>query len=151
MGFGPGWVDSLMKCVSTISYSMVFNGHIGGLRQSDPLSPFLFLICEEGFSILMRLAMRGNTLRGVKASKSDPQWILLEYENCSSQCVNYNKSTIFFSTNTQEGDKTIISRVLGVRTSNNTERYLGLPNMVGRRKKMSFQILKNRIKQRIDS
>ncbi|KAA3488484.1 reverse transcriptase [Gossypium australe] len=161
MGFNLGWVEYLMKCVSTVSYSVVFNGHIGdnfqpirGLRQGDPLSLFLFLIYGEGLSSLMRIAIQGNILRGVKASRSGPQvshllfaddrilfgeaterralslkQMLIEYENCSGQYVNYDKSTVFFSTNTQEGDKAIVSRILGVRSSNNPERYLGLPNM----------------------
>ncbi|KAG8476285.1 hypothetical protein CXB51_033089 [Gossypium anomalum] len=54
MGFEIGWVKSLMKCVSTVSYSVVINGNIGeifcptrGLRQGDPLSLFLFLFCGE--------------------------------------------------------------------------------------------------------
>ncbi|KAA3482034.1 RNA-directed DNA polymerase, related [Gossypium australe] len=159
-----------MNYVSTISYSVVFNSHMGenfhptrGLRQGDHLSSFLFLICGEGLSSLMRLAMQRNKLRGVKASRSGPQishllfaddcilfgkatkrgahslkQSLIEYENYSGQCVNYDKSIVFFSANTQEGDKTIISRVLGVRSSNNPERYPGLPNM-------------DRMKQQIDS
>ncbi|KAK5819222.1 hypothetical protein PVK06_024193 [Gossypium arboreum] len=64
---------------------------------------------------------------------------------------SFGKSTVFFSSNIQEKDKTTISRILGVRSSNNPERYLGLPNMADRRKKMAFQILKDRIKERIDS
>ncbi|KAA3483165.1 Alanyl-tRNA synthetase [Gossypium australe] len=42
-----------------------------------------------------------------------------------------------------------ISRELGVRYSNNQERYLGLSNAMGRRKKASFQILKDQIKLKI--
>lgn len=55
------------------SYSVVINGRIGvrfkpnrGLRQGDPLSPFLFLLCDEGLSSLMRLAMRDGKVRGAK-------------------------------------------------------------------------------------
>lgn len=44
-----------------------------GVRQCDPLSPFLFLICNKGHSALLRLAMSEGRLRGAKASKGGPQ------------------------------------------------------------------------------
>ncbi|KAH1131800.1 hypothetical protein J1N35_003178 [Gossypium stocksii] len=73
MGFDQKWIDAIMKCISTVSYSVVVNGNIGeifyptrGLRQGDPLSPFLFLICGEGLSSLMRSATRDGLLKGVK-------------------------------------------------------------------------------------
>lgn len=58
---------------------------------------------------------------------------------------------MFFSSNTREEEKRVVTRILGVRSSNNPERYLGLPNMVGRRKKEAFQNLKDRFKQRIEN
>ncbi|KAA3458125.1 reverse transcriptase [Gossypium australe] len=147
-----------------------------GLRQGDPLSLFLFLFCGEGLSSLMRLAKANNTIKGVKASRSglaishllfaddcilfveatkkcatSLKQILLEYEMNSGQCVNFDKSTIFLSKNTQERERRTISQVLNVRTSNDIERYLGLPSMVGRRKRSSFQNLKDRFKQKIDN
>ncbi|KAA3477189.1 reverse transcriptase [Gossypium australe] len=133
MGFDQNWIDSIMKCVSTVSYSVVLNGQAGdifhptrGLRQGDPLSPFLFLICREGLSCIMRLALRDGHLKGVKASRRGPQgsWffkkILREYGTYSGQCVNFDKST---------EEKRLVTRILGVRSSNDPERYLGLPNM----------------------
>ena len=61
LGFDDSWVDLIMECVSTTSFSIVLNGspkgHIipsRGLRQGDPLSPFLFLICAEGLTSLIR-------------------------------------------------------------------------------------------------
>lgn len=87
------------------------------------------------------------TERGATVLKN----ILKEYEISSDQCVNYNKSTIFFSKNTQEDVKMTIVGMLGVRSSINPERYLGLPNLVGRGKKATFQRLKDSLKQRIDN
>ncbi|KAH1083071.1 hypothetical protein J1N35_022832 [Gossypium stocksii] len=55
------------------------------------------------------------------------------------------------SSNTSEGDRRLVSSILGVKYSNDRERYLGLPNIIGRNKKISFQILKNKLKKRIKS
>ncbi|KAA3480199.1 reverse transcriptase [Gossypium australe] len=183
MGFNKEWVDMILKCVSSVSYSAILNGVASenflpsrGLRQGDPLSPFLFLFCGEGLSSLMRSATTENIIKGVKASRSGPaishllfvddcimfteatqrgatslKQILKEYERNSGQCVNFDKSTVFYSTNTQERERSIVSQILAVRSSNDIERYLGLPSMVGRKKRLSFQNLKDRFKQKIEN
>lgn len=80
MSFAKDWVDLIMSCISFISYSVNGNGSRGrifkptrGLRQGDPLSLFLFLICSEGFSTLMRLAMMGGLLKEAMVSRRGPQ------------------------------------------------------------------------------
>ncbi|KAA3467184.1 reverse transcriptase [Gossypium australe] len=167
MGFAFSWVEIIMKCLNSVTYSVIVNGCKGetfhltrGLRQGDPLSLFIFLLCGEELSSLMRLAMNEGLLRGVKASRSGPEAsnrganvlkeILRKYRRCSGKCVNFDKSTVFFSKNTLEIERNLVVRILGVRCSTDQERYLGLPNMVGRKKKESFQALKDRIKQQID-
>ncbi|KAA3471353.1 reverse transcriptase [Gossypium australe] len=181
MGFTERWIALVMKCVSTASYAVNINGIRGrvfhptrGLRQGDPFNPYLFLICSEGLSALIRKAVDERIIKGVKTSRRGPEIshllfaddcllfgesikeqvivlkaILQQYEQCSGQCVNCNKSTIFFSSNTQEGVKEEITDALGMRCSTNIEKYLGLPSVVGRRRKASFQILKDRVTQRI--
>lgn len=55
MGFATDWVELVMNFVSTTSYAVNINGRSGrivtlsrGLRQGDPLSHFLFMMCSEG-------------------------------------------------------------------------------------------------------
>ncbi|KAA3468114.1 reverse transcriptase [Gossypium australe] len=159
MGFDPNWINSIMKCISTVSYSVILNGQVGdifhpsiGLRQGDPLIPFLFLICGEGLSSLMRKATEEGHLKGVKVSRRGPQIShLLFADDCILFGEANERGAVFFSSNTREEEKNLVTRILGVRSSNDPERYLGLPNMVGRRKKEAFQNLKDRFKQRIDN
>lgn len=76
--------------------------------------------------------------------------ILGEYRSCSGQCVNFNKSTVSFSSDTNDEDRREVVNILGVSSSENPE-YLGSPNTVGIRKKETFQSLKDRFKKCIDN
>ncbi|XP_016694556.2 uncharacterized protein [Gossypium hirsutum] len=183
MGFDLNWVKAIMKCLSSVSYSVIINGFRGvnflptrGLRQEDPLSPFLFLLCGEGLSSPLRLAMKRGISKGIKISRNGPrvshllfaddcilfgeatrkgaiifQEILEEYKSCLGQSVNFEKSSVFFSKNTLEEDRSQVVNLLRVRRSNDPERYLGLPNIVGRKKNEVFQNQKDRFKKSIDS
>jgi hypothetical protein len=73
IGFSQVWVDMIMRCLSLVRFSVKLNGGLSesffpsrGLRQGDPISPYLFLFCVEGFSVLLKEAQRENLLRGVK-------------------------------------------------------------------------------------
>ena len=74
MGFDGRWVNFMMQCVTSVTYSIRLNGrprgHIvpsKGLRQGDPISPFLFLFCAEGLSSTLQQATLTGTLHGVAA------------------------------------------------------------------------------------
>ena len=68
LGFPEEWIDRVMSCVTTPSFSVRINGKAygniipsRGLRQGDPLSPYLFLLCAEGFtSLLSKQKLRGG-------------------------------------------------------------------------------------------
>lgn len=64
--------------------------------------------------------------------------------------MNFDKFRVYFSANVSTHDKMLVSQVLNVRSSSDPEKFLGLPNMVGRRKKQAFQIIKDKMRKKIN-
>ena len=75
--------------------------------------------------------------------------ILDTYEKCSGQKINKSKTTIFFSKSTFEDMREHIKLALGVPEIKQYEKYLGLPSLVGRNKKASFNYIKERVWRKI--
>ena len=181
MGFAGRWIHLLMMSVCSASYLVLVNGEPTGyikphrgIRQGDPLSPYLFLLCAEGLSAILRQAERERQISGVAICRGSPKIshllfaddsmvfcqasteechrlleILAWYEKASGQVVNKEKTTLFFSKNTPELVKGSIQQIWGVQGTANLEKYLGLPAFVGKSKKQTFNALKARIAQRL--
>ena len=149
-----------MEIFCTASYSILINGEpkgfitpTRGIRQWDPLSPYLFLLCAEGLSTMLRKATESNQVLGLLSCHGGVKIshflfvddtllfceartracqnllaILAQYEVASSQAINRQKKILFFSQNITPEVKQEIQALLGVM--NDYEKYLGLP-MVG--------------------
>ncbi|GLU18032.1 hypothetical protein SLE2022_343540 [Rubroshorea leprosula] len=73
LGFNETWRKWIMECLRSSSVSVLINGSptrqfsvSKGIRQGDPLSPFLFLIVAEGLNGLMASAVDKGTYKGVR-------------------------------------------------------------------------------------
>ena len=122
----------IMQCVTSVTYAIKINGSTmgdivpsRGIRQGDPLSPYLFLLCAEGLSALIKNSMEHGHMEGIaiccrgfklshlffvddnlifcKTSLSNCvslQWVFQVYEQASGQQLNQAKTSLFFSKNT---------------------------------------------------
>ena len=68
-----------MACVTSVRYAISVNGELSeefspsrGLRQGDPLSPYLFLFVVDGLSRLLKNAVNKGELRELKIARSAP-------------------------------------------------------------------------------
>jgi hypothetical protein len=177
LGFSEQWTNLIMSCVSSVQYRVWFNDDetdtftpTRGLRQGDPLSPYLFLICAEGLSSLLTHEEESGGIQGVRVCRgapsvshllfADDSLILMKadapnaaavrrvldlYCASSGQLVSDPKSSIFFSPNTKDAEKGAVCAALHIDSEALTEKYLGLPSHVGVDRSDCFQHLVDRV------
>ncbi|CAM8905799.1 unnamed protein product [Rhodiola kirilowii] len=181
MGFPDRWVEMVMACVKSVSYTIKINDQISeefwperGLRQGDPLSPYLFLLCTEWFAQKLRQGQEENMLRGIKICRGAPEVthllfaddsviflranlgdvtnlksILMKYEAVSGQRINVAKSEICFSKNVSAELKEGICRVLDMRQVDRFSKYLGLPVSFSNNRTEAFKFIVDQIWQKV--
>ncbi|WJX25744.1 hypothetical protein P8452_14757 [Trifolium repens] len=183
MGFNNKWVHWMAMCVESLDYSILVNGEKvcpvipgRGLRQGDPLSPYLFILCAEGLSSLISRAEATGDLTGTAVCRGAPRvthllfaddcflffkacdmqaqnmkTILSTYEAASGQSISLPKSEVYYSRNVSGALKQSITTILGVHAILGTGKYLGLPSMIGRNRTAVFAYIKDRVWQKINS
>ena len=160
MGFGKRWVSWVKWCISTASFSIMvdrsptgFFQNSRGLRQGDPLSPYLFVIGMEALSQLLNCAVDGNYLSGSKIAGRDGDgfvishllyaddtllfcgaskdqlkflsWLLMWFEALSGLRINLNKSEIIPVGSVENVQD--LAFELGCGIGSLPSSYLGLP------------------------
>ena len=183
MGFPTLWIKWIKECTETATASVLVNGSpseefsLGrGLKQGDPLSPFLFLLAAEGFNVLMKSLSRNNLFSGYKVGTTvhvvvshlqfaddtlilgEKLWaniramraVLLLFESLSRLKVNFSKSQLV-GLNVPASWLSEAAMVLNCKARSIPFAYLGLPIGGNARRLAFWESLLNRVKSRLSS
>ena len=151
-------VSWIMTCVTTAKFTVNINGERKGyftsgrgLRQGDPISPYLFTLVMEVLTLLMAKNVQQNgkfryhigckemklthlcfaddllvVCKGNVESIKTVKKTLMEFSNISGLLPNMSKSTIFFG-NVQDDVAAEILNILPFNVGKLPVKYLGVP------------------------
>jgi hypothetical protein len=181
MGFPPRLVQTIMTCVSTVSFSILVNGQPSQsfnphreIRQGDPLSPYLFIICADVFSSMITSKQSQSLFHGIAIAQNAPKVTHLffaddsiifckankeevthlkavfdDYQRISGQKINLDNSEMMFSPCMHQHIKLEFQAMLPFTITNSIDKYLGLPTHIGHSKRAAFNFIMDRIRKKL--
>ena len=181
MGFDRKWVSWTMACISIVSFSVLLNARSHGsikpergIRQRDPLSPFLFILCAEALVHVLNASEAKGKLHGIKLATSSPpvhhllfaddSLLLCDadvieseeitrclklYGDASGQLINKAKSSIIFGKGIGDQTKADVKLALGIDKEGGEGTYLGLPECFKGSKRDLLSFIKEKLEGRL--
>lgn len=170
-----------MFSVSSCSLSILWNGEAlpafapsRGLRQGDPLSPYLFILAMEklacyiqssvnkrlwiptsisrnGFDV-SHLFFADDLMLFAEATTGQLREVLKcleDFSSLSGLSINYDKSKIFFSKNLPAAKVQEWGQLCGIPTTRNLGTYLGVPLRHGRASRSHYNYILDRMRSKL--
>ncbi|KAL3825541.1 hypothetical protein ACJIZ3_021570 [Penstemon smallii] len=171
LGFCEKFVSWIKQCISSCNFSFLING----IRQGDPLSPYLFIIYTELLSRLLVKEESIGSFRGIKIARTCPLIshllyaddliiycranlddvhsvfkILEKFSTWSGQIVNTGKSFIHFSRNVDNHFNILVENELNLRECDHNSKHLGLPFCKKRSRSQAFNDIIVKLQQKLN-
>jgi len=179
LNFGFKWIEWMKCCICSSSLSILVNGSPTeeisiqrGLKQGDPLAPFLFLLVAEGLNGLVQKALSSSIISGFKVEVSALEVAILQYadntiligeadfknvwawksilrsfELTVGLKVNFNKSSLF-GVNVEDSFLEAVADFLYCNIGTLPFMYLGLPIGAEPRKSVTWEPLIGKIQKK---
>lgn len=172
-----------MCCVSFVRMKVIWNGQLSdefamgrGIRQGDPLSPYLFVLCMERLSHLIDTSVEHGDWSPIRLSRNGPRISHLFFADdlflfaeasveqtdiirntlgvfcsLSGEKVSMEKTGIFCSPNINHNVKSQISQNAGFQLTGNLGKYLGTPLHHSRVNKTTYQFVIDKARKRMNT
>jgi hypothetical protein len=182
-GFHGKWIKWIMACVKSVKYTVQINDQLTeefsptrGLRQGDPLSPYLFLFVAKSLTAVIKRAGETMELQEFKINRGSPsithlmfaddcllffqanptqaaviKSAITTFEEGSGQLLSANKCSILFSESCLEQCQQQVKQILQVTRESFEDKYLGFPTPEGRMRNGRLQSPKERLSKRMNS
>ena len=105
-GFDPTWRNWIRGCLSTVDFSVILNGRLRdkfkgarGLRQGDPLSPFLFTLVVDALGRMIDKLVSQNMLECFEVGR----------EKIKISHLQFADDTLFFVKENEDNLRTLNS------------------------------------------
>lgn len=177
--FPPSLIEVIMHCQTGGSMELLLNGSKAGkftptrgIRQGDPLSPYLFVICMELLTHIIETEVENGSWRPISvggvqlshiffaddlilfAEASTDQGEIVKrcldkFCSVSGEKVNFDKSNVLFARSVPTNTKNEVSSVLSIPVTSEFQNYLGVPLACGRMTASRYNYLLDKVSSRL--
>lgn len=183
IGLRGRFLELIMQCINSVDYKAILNGELTtafsptcGIRQGDPLSPYIFVLCMEKLSHIIQKKIHDHDWKPLQVSRGGPfishlffaddlilfgkastnQAFLMkncldEFCHLSGQRVSFEKSVICVSPNVSADLAHSIATISGSPLTDCLGKYLGVPLIHKRVTKDTYHEILDKVQKRLSS